>query len=145
MIGHSSSEGSTIAAAAADRPTVKVKPDHLLKKPLPPEVVKSSPSSSIRESDLRRIRILTGGGTGRKLAVRDRTRRLTNGESAASPARPMAQPPALPPLAHAPPPPQSRLTGQRHQVIFIDGLEVNFVLKVQYVYFLEFSIKLHLF
>ena len=63
-MSHSNNENNT---AAVDRPTVKVKPDHILKKP--PAESKSS-STAIRESDLRRIRILTGSG-GRKMAVRD--------------------------------------------------------------------------
>ena len=108
LMSHSNNENNT---AAVDRPTVKVKPDHILKKP--PAESKSS-STAIRESDLRRIRILTGSG-GRKMAVRDRSRRLTNGETAAASRSVSQQPPAvLPPLTHAPP--QPRLSSQRHQV-----------------------------
>jgi hypothetical protein len=115
LISNSNNENNAAAPQAAERPTVKVKPDHILKKPASAaaatETKLPSPATpTIRESDLRRIRIVTGSGAGRKMAVRDRSRRLTNGEAAAS------RPTATAAVQMTLPPPPQRSTGQRHQV-----------------------------
>ena len=117
LISNSNNENNAAAPQTAERPTVKVKPDHILKKPASAaaatETKLSSPATpTIRESDLRRIRIVTGSGAGRKMAVRDRSRRLTNGDAAAS------RPTATAAVQMTLPPPLQRSPGQRHQVLW---------------------------
>jgi hypothetical protein len=117
LISNSNNENNAAAPQAGERPTVKVKPDHILKKPASATAAKEtklpSPATpTIRESDLRRIRIVTGSGAGRKMAVRDRSRRLTNGDAVAS------LPTATAAVQMTLPPPPQRSPGQRHQVLW---------------------------
>jgi hypothetical protein len=126
LISNSNNENNAAAPQAAERPTVKVKPDHILKKPASAAATETklpSPATpTIRESDLRRIRIVTGSGAGRKMAVRDRSRRLTNGDAAAS------RPTATAAVQMTLPPPPQRAPGQRHQVqwfVFSKNISCN--------------------